>query len=130
MDPTENLTGRDRFDRRSDIIRTLYESALLVTSTNLHRYQSDKMYALYKEGYLQWVINDFNGIVNYNEDANLSSYEESLEDFIDEKLVEPDTIGFLAVDRVALMSLLNRKEFDATYLKQLGIGISKTKIIK
>jgi len=125
------LAGRDRFDTRKDIIRTLYEGALLITSTDLRRDKNNNVYALYKDGSFQWVMNqDNNGISNYDENADLTPYwitaSRSLEGFIDQKLEEQDTVGFMAMDRPSLFALMKRKEsLDQEYLMTWGIGIRK-----
>lgn len=131
MSQATNITGRDRFDTRKDIIRTVYEAALLISTTNLHRNGRNRMYALYKDGHLEWILNEGRaGIINYDENADIKTYRESLEDFIKEKVGEQDTAGFIAMDRVTLMTMLKGEGFfDESYLKQYGIGIRK-EIIK
>ncbi|MFH1332286.1 MAG: hypothetical protein ABIH63_03295 [archaeon] len=129
----QQLEGRDRFDRRSDIIRTLYEGALLITTTALPKDKEDKIYVLYKDGFLEWVIKqENNGISNYSEDANLTSYSKAwsrnIEDFVNQKLKAGDTIGFLVMDRptlYTLMGLREKQELDKEYLTKWGIGIRK-----
>lgn len=128
MNLTENVKGRNRFDRRPDIIRTLYEGALFISSLDMNKAPGKIIYILYKDGFFPWEFNEQRGIKNYDEDGELKKYELTLTDFLDEKIDEQKTSGFLAMDKVSLLSLMQITRFDKKYLN-FGVGIGKVDIL-
>ena len=125
------IDRNDSLDQRSGIIKTLCEAAYLITTTNLHRNsRKDKIYPLYYNGYLVWKINSTGGIRNYGESRKLKQYPEGkLEKFVDQKLTNRTTIGFIAMDKESLTALRIKEGFDPEYLNKLSIGILKKNIV-
>jgi len=123
--------GKDRFDNMPGAIRTFTEAAYLVTMTDLHKNKdTEKLYVMYREGYLTWEINPDNGIANYDENATLTQYSEDVRSFIDSGLGLDDTIGFIAMDTEALDALKQKRgSFNPEYLAS-GIGIDKRRFPK
>jgi len=121
------VTGRDRFDLRPDVMHTLYEAALFLVTANLHRGgRRTKVYALYNDGYIPWERTN-SGITNYDENVELERYEGSMLEFVETKLSEEDTIGFMAMDTGTFYNLLKMQKeknmFNPRYLKNFGLAI-------
>ncbi len=123
----------EHFDR-SDKFRGLYEAALVVNQTNLHRdrnvsrFVKDKFYLLDERGFIGWILSPFPsepGILNYKEDVRLEQYEQTMQEFIEHRRLFEDTAGFMAMDAPSASALEHNGNFDPGYLHNYFIGIDK-----
>ncbi len=123
----EDLDGTDRFDSRSDIINTIVEALMFLKKIELHRgAEKDKVYAMYKDGYFAWMLDTANEVTGFDGNGDLAPYPFDAAEFVDRKMQEGDTIGFMAMDERSLKILARREDFSRKYLECFGLGVLKT----
>ena len=122
--------AREAVNSNPDRIRTFEEVSEFVHSVNWRREMESKklavrdaVYMLSTKGYLTWLLNKHdNGINNWDDEAYLSRYDLDLSRFIEQKRLERETAGFIAVDRETQIALTKNGYFYESLLK-FGVGI-------